>query len=253
MGISLFTGAGEDIGQIMGVIALIWILSACYFLYKAETIGQKRSRMIYQRIILLFAIVATIIALNSVTIISSIDPDIAMIIQAVSLAWLIGACYFLYRSLKHLELVGIKRREQKVRDDITYIDSEEKKPKLFISERHGLAGRPDFVLLVGSEHIPVELKTGRIPRGPLFSHILQVAAYCVLLEEEFGNPPPHGILRYGEVENEVEYDEGLKELVINKLGEMRRLMSSGDVHRNHNKPGKCRSCSRRGVCPERLA
>jgi CRISPR-associated exonuclease Cas4 len=252
MGISLVFRAGEDIGQIMGVIALIWILAACYFLYKAETIAQKRSRMIYQRIILIFAIVATLLALNSVTLISTMDPNVGKIAQAISLAWLIAACYFLYRSLKHLELAGIKRRKQRVRHDITYIDSEEKKPKLFTSKRYGLSGRPDFVLLVGDEHVPVELKTGRVPRGPLFSHILQVAAYCVLLEEEFGKPPPHGIIRYGQVENEVEYDEGLKELVLNKIAEMRRLMKTGNAHRNHNKPGKCKNCSRRAVCPERL-
>ncbi|KYK30274.1 MAG: hypothetical protein AYK23_04590, partial [Candidatus Proteinoplasmatales archaeon SG8-5] len=163
MGLSLITGAGEDVGRIMGVIALIWILAACYFLYKAETIGQKRSRMIYQRIILIFAIVATLIALNSVTIMSSMDPDLAMISQAVSLAWLIGACYFLFRSLKHLEMASTKRREQRVRADIAYVDSEEKKPKLFVSQKYGLSGRPDYVLMVEDGHIPVDLKTGRVP------------------------------------------------------------------------------------------
>lgn len=252
MGISLVFRAGQDIGQIMGVISLIWILAACYFLYKAETIPHKKSRMIYQRIILIFAIVATIIALNSVTIMSSMDPDVAKISQAVSLAWLIGACYFLFRSLKQLEQASVRRSRQRVRHDIAYIDSDEKKPKLFISEELGLSGRPDFVLLIGDEHIPVELKTGRVPRGPLFSHILQVAAYCVLLEEEFGKRPPHGIIRYGQVENEIEYDEGLKDMVLNKLAEMRVLMRTGNVHRNHNKPGKCKNCSRRGICPERL-
>jgi len=252
MGISLVFKAGEDIGQIMGVIALIWILAACYFLYKAETIAHKRSRMIYQRIILIFAIVATVLALNSVTVLSTVDPEIAEIAQAISLAWLIGACYFLYRSLKHFERAAKKRRKQKVKHDISYIDTEERKPKLFLSDKYGLSGRPDYVLLVGDEHIPVELKTGRVPRGPLFSHILQVAAYCVLLEEEFGKPPPHGIIRYGSVENEIEYDESLKHLILSKMDEMRGLLKTGDAHRNHNKPGKCKFCSRRSICPERL-
>lgn len=252
MGISLVFKAGEDIGQIMGVMALIWILAACYFLYKAETISQKKSRMIYQRIILIFAIVATIIALNSVIILSEVDPEVAQIAQAISLAWLIGACYFLYRSLKQFEMATTKRRKQRVHHGITYVDSEVKKPKLLISKKIGLTGRPDLILLIGNEHIPVELKTGRVPRGPLFSHILQVAAYCVLIEEEFGKPPPHGIIRYGQIENEIEYDEGLKELVLNKMNEMRTLMKSGGAHRNHNKPGKCKSCSRRSICPEKL-
>src|SRR2546428_11177016 len=105
----------------------------------------------------------------------------------------------------------------------------------------------------GEHHIPVELKTGRVPRGPLFSHILQVAAYCFLLEEEYGKPPPYGIIRYGETSFEIEYNEDQKKLVLQKLAEMRTAITKGGAHRNHNRPGKCIHCSRRSGCPERLA
>src|SRR5207253_1999892 len=74
--------------------------------------------------------------------------------------------------------------------DLVYIDSAAERPKLFVSKKHGLSGRPDAVVMDGEHHIPVELKTGRVPRGPLFSHILQVVAYCVLLEDEYGGAPP---------------------------------------------------------------
>jgi len=74
----------------------------------------------------------------------------------------------------------------------------------------------------------------------------------VLMEEEFGKPPSHGIIRYGQAEHVVEYDQALKEMVLMKLDEMRALMRTGDVHRNHAKEGKCRHCSRRHVCPEKL-
>ena len=72
------------------------------------------------------------------------------------------------------------------------------------------------------------------------------------LEEEFGIPPSHGIIRYGQVENDVEYDAALKAMVLSKLGEMRDLMKTGNAHRNHNKPGKCKNCSRKSACPERI-
>jgi len=255
VGVSFMVEVEQDIGMIMGVIALIWILAACYFLYKAETMPKGASTMRYQRIILIFAVVAAVLGVNSVTLLSEFfQPKVAQILQAISLAWLIGACYFLYHSLKRVELAIFKRKKHKIRHDITYIDSKKKKPKLFVSKNYGLSGRPDFVLMVGNEHIPVELKTGRVPRGPLFSHILQVATYCILMEEEFGSPPSHGIIRYGQEENEIEYDEGLKDLVLKKADEMRDFINIGDgVHRNHNKPGKCRHCSRRKVCPEKLA
>ncbi|MDO9537877.1 MAG: CRISPR-associated protein Cas4 [Thermoplasmata archaeon] len=253
IGVSLVFEVGQDIGMIMGVIALIWILAACYFLYKAESMPRGSSNLKYQRIILIFAVVAAVIGVNSVTLLSDFfQPKMAQILQAISLAWLVAACYFLYHSLKRFELALFKRRKHQVSQQITYVDSNDRKPKLFVSEKYGLSGRPDYVLLVADEHIPVEIKTGRVPRGPLFSHILQVAAYCVLIEEEFGKPPSHGILRYGQTENEVEYDAALKEMVISKLVEMRAIMKTGTAHRNHNKPGKCRNCSRKSVCPERL-
>ena len=255
IGVSFMVEVGQDIGMIMSVIALIWILAACYFLYKAETMPKGASTLRYQRIILIFAIVAAVLGVNSVTLLSEFfQPKAAQILQAISLAWLVGACYFLYHSLKKAELAMFRRKKHKLQHDIAYIDSKKKKPKLFVSERHGLSGRPDFVLLVENEHIPVELKTGRVPRGPLFSHIMQVATYCILMEDEFGDPPSHGLIRYGQVEYEVDYEEGLKDLVLSKAVEMRQFMKSGGgVHRNHNKAGKCRHCSRRAVCPEKLA
>ena len=90
-------------------------------------------------------------------------------------------------------------------------------------------------------------------RGPLFSHILQVVAYCVLLEEEYGHAPPYGIIRYGDTAFEIEYNEDQKSLLLQKLGEMRAAIARGGAHRNHNRPGKCIHCSRRAACPERLA
>ena len=51
---------------------------------------------------------------------------------------------------------------------------------------------------------------------------------------------------------EIEFDEGLEELVLLKVEEMRRIMRHGGAHRNHNREGKCRNCSRRHLCPESL-
>lgn len=253
IGLSLLFEVEVDVSLAMGVVALIWILAACYFLYKAETVPKGPSTLRYQRIILIFAVVAAVIGVNSVTLLAGFfQPKAAEILQAISLAWLVAACYFLYHSLKKAEQAMFKRRKHQVKQEIAYVDTMDRKPKLFVSERYGLRGRPDYVLLINEDHIPVEVKTGRVPRGPLFSHILQVAAYCLLIEEEFGKAPSHGVIRYGQVENEVEYDRALRDMVTAKLGEMRAIMRTGSAHRNHSKPGKCAHCSRRGVCPESL-
>ncbi len=61
------------------------------------------------------------------------------------------------------------------------------------------------------------------------------------------------MIRYGDGSHDIEYNDDLKRLVLQKMGEMRACIAKGEAHRNHNRPGKCLHCSRRSVCPERLA
>ncbi len=172
-------------------------------------------------------------------------------VEVMALVWLVGASYFLYRTMRSTEIIEALRKEYRVRGEIEYIDIDDS--KVFKSERYGLSGRPDYVIKLEAGLIPVEEKKGRTPRGPLFSHIIQVAAYCMLIEDVTGNAPPYGLLKYPEHDHEIEYNEDLKALVLEKLAEMRRLLETEECHRNHERPGKCVSCSRREVCPERLA
>ncbi|MCJ2563475.1 MAG: PD-(D/E)XK nuclease family protein [Candidatus Thermoplasmatota archaeon] len=244
----------QIVGEILSAISLIWLLASSYFLYKAETLSTPLDRLISERVVLSFAMIATVIAIFSVSLVVFESVLLSQVLQVIALSWLVGAAYFLYRSLKHLQVAKAKRESYDVRDGkIAFIDDERIRPMMFVSEKHGLRGRPDYVVLEEEFHIPVEIKTGRTPRGPLFSHILQTAAYCVLLEEEYGDPPPYGILKYGEVEHEIDYTPDLKELVLSKLEEMRKARRTGVVHRNHGRRMKCVHCSRRSVCPEKLA
>ncbi len=253
LGIAFIYSAEPDLGMIMGVVALIWLLAAVYFLYRAETITTKMEKLLAERIILTFAMVATVIAIFMVVFTLIEDVKVAQIVEAVALLWLIGATFFLYRSLRFLELATIAREKHGIgSDDIVYIDELDERPKMFVSKKYGLRGRPDYVLLSGEDHIPVEVKTGRNPRGPLFSHILQTGTYCLLLEEEYGKPPPFGLLKYENSQHEIDYTSDMKKLVLNKLLEMRELMVTKNVHRNHNRKGKCINCSRRDKCPEKL-
>jgi len=238
------------ISQILGIVALIWVLAASFFLYKASRTKIDSLVMNYERLILGFAIVAVVIGVNSVAFLFT-DVKLAEILEAVAIIWLVGASYFLYRSLRSTEIVDALRNEFRVKGKIEYIDMDQS--KVFKSERYGLTGRPDYIIKLKDQLIPVEEKKGRTPRGPLFSHILQIAAYCLLIEETNGTAPSHGLLKYPEHEHDIEYNEDLKKVLLEKLEEMRGVIAKQDAHRNHNRPGKCLNCSRREVCPERLA
>lgn len=174
----------------------------------------------------------------------------------ISLVWLLTAVLLFRLGLTYYERVKAKRASMAAAEGaIVYVGegkSIDEDPALF-SHRLGLVGAPDSVVEREGNYIPVELKTGRVPKGPLFSHILQLAAYCALVEEKYGRAPPYGLIQYGKVaEFEIEYNDDQRRLLEDKLSEMRSALKSKDVHRNHNRPGKCAGCSRREGCPERL-
>jgi CRISPR-associated exonuclease Cas4 len=164
------------------------------------------------------------------------QPELAIILEIIALLWLIAASLALYVSIQNGRKAREIRERRAIQGEIKYVD--DGKPRMLRSDRLGLQGRPDYILEVEGDMVPVELKSGRTPKGPLFSHILQLAAYSVLLEDE-GEKVTHGILRYEEAEHEIEYNQDLRRMVVSKLDEMRVLMKNGEVHRNHHRP-KCR-------------
>ncbi len=117
-----------------------------------------------------------------------------------------------------------------------------------------LVGKPDY--LVKQEDgglIPVELKSGRAPTEPHESHALQLAAYCLLVHENYGVRPSYGILQYKDKAFAIDYTEDLEEDLLDLLAEMREAMFDGEVDRNHNDWGRCAKCGVRRYCHQRLA
>ena len=204
----------------------------------------------------IFSIVATILAIVAlaISVFQTVEWSYAAI--ALGLVWLLAASMFLYVSTKNTER-AIRARSKTGIATGHVVDvgaSAESGESIMESPTYGLRGLPDVVLRVEDELIPVEVKTGRVPKGPLFSHILQLAAYCLLIEERQGRPPPYGVLQYGKhVRHEIDYNDELKWTLVNKLIEMRQSIRTKEAHRNHRRPGKCASCSRREGCVERLA
>jgi CRISPR-associated exonuclease Cas4 len=65
--------------------------------------------------------------------------------------------------------------------------------EVLISHRHGLTGKPDYMSREGEELIPVERKSRSVSAtGAYDGEILQLATYCLLVEERFGKVVPPG-------------------------------------------------------------
>jgi CRISPR-associated exonuclease Cas4 len=118
----------------------------------------------------------------------------------------------------------------------------------------GLSGKPDYLVQQDDGSIvPVELKSGRAPDEPWEGHILQVAAYCLLVSETYGVRPAFGILQYKNKAFAIDYSDSLEEDLLDLLAEMRESQFEGELDRDHNEWQRCNGCSVRRHCYQRLA
>ncbi len=120
------------------------------------------------------------------------------------------------------------------------------------SNRHRLTGRPDYLVRGREGVVPVEVKSGTAPEQPYPAHVLQLAAYCLLVEEQEGQAPPYGILKYGDRAFEVDYTPVLRTELLRTLDGIRRDLGARDVDRDHDDPSRCRGCGFRDRCDQRL-
>jgi CRISPR-associated exonuclease Cas4 len=131
----------------------------------------------------------------------------------------------------------------------------EPQEKPLVSHRRRLAGRPDYLVRTDEGIIPVEAKSTRCPANgvPYESHLMQLASYCLLVEETTGAGVPFGVIRYRDRQLRVDYTDELREALLALLAEMREARTAADVHRSHVETARCAGCSYREICDESLA
>ena len=121
------------------------------------------------------------------------------------------------------------------------------------ARRYGLTGRPDYVLEHGRALIPVEVKPGRQAQRPYESDLMQLAAYCLLVEETSGVAPPYGLLRYARHTFRLPYTQAVRDELLTLLDEMRDALDDYDCERSHDDARRCAGCGFVEVCDEALA
>jgi CRISPR-associated exonuclease Cas4 len=119
----------------------------------------------------------------------------------------------------------------------------------FFSKRSRLTGKPDYIVRKENYYVPVEVKSGR-GVNPNQSQVLQLAAYCQLLEDTSGVFVPEGILVYNNVPYTIAFDPKLRFELESVMKSMRTSLRNGVVKRNHEEPGRCRHCSMKRYCTD---
>tara|TARA_B000000532_G_scaffold33912_1_gene23710 strand:+ start:308 stop:1477 length:1170 start_codon:yes stop_codon:yes gene_type:complete len=198
---------------------------------------------------------ATIFGLHAIGLMWAEDKEQAgFILVTVAMIWTLLASWQLQRALLADNALEVARINAGLDEntDVAYSD-DEATAGLLVDDLSGLRGRPDQIVIVDGEFIPVEQKTGKIPENPHKSHKMQLLAYLHLVESTTGRKPPYGVLKYGsENLHTIDWNEENEHQLFSAVKEVQRLMVQGGAERNHNRKGKCESCSRRYACDSSL-
>lgn len=125
--------------------------------------------------------------------------------------------------------------------------------QVLVAAQLRLAGKPDYLVQeTDGMIVPVELKSAKAPAEPHEGHILQLAAYCLLVTENYGVRPEYGIIQYNDRAFAVDFTDDLEEDLLDFLAEMRQDLFAVNVDRDHNDWARCTRCGVRGHCAQRL-
>lgn len=126
-----------------------------------------------------------------------------------------------------------------------------KPERTYYDAETGLSGKPDFIIDGWGTSTPIEVKSGRTPDSPYPGHVMQLAAYCYLIERCDRRSVRRGILRYPETSFEISYTIELRRRLLATLEALRKAEAEG-YPRTHRDFTKCRGCGYRSHCDERL-
>lgn len=165
----------------------------------------------------------------------------------------VAAVIYVVKYLIKVRVKTVRNMHLIEKGEICYTDLSVPAKPLF-SRRYLLAGKPDYIVRNTRSIIPVEVKTGWSERTPYKGHVLQLAAYCQILEDAEGCFVPYGILVYdGKQRFKVRFDPSLRFELEQTIQRMRQDQQNGrNIQRNHDESQRCAACSLQVYCDEKL-
>lgn len=154
-----------------------------------------------------------------------------LIIALVLIA--IGAVALFFFRSQHITLGSLA-------GDQIYQDTPSSPGDILYATSVPLSGKPDYIIHDKNGIIPIEVKTGKTPDYPYESHIMQLMAYCLLIEEHYKSRPPGGIIRYQQTGKEfkIAYTKEAEDAVRKLVTEILHKRASGEepqcTHPEHN-------------------
>lgn len=109
-----------------------------------------------------------------------------------------------------------------------YEDSEKRPGEILTAKTIPLVGKPDYLIEEKGIIIPIEIKTGSTPDSPYLNHTMQLMAYCLLVEEYFGQRPPGGYLKYPYKEFKISYTKEAEQSIRDVVSEILKKKKTGE-------------------------
>ncbi len=160
---------------------------------------------------------------------------------------LIAAAFILLNARHQRRLGGLPEGE------LVYADVDGEDCPVLVSKRYGIKGKPDALVRTASGGIvPVERKKAPATRRPYDGDLMQAAAYCVLVEEIYGQAPPFMRIQYADRWFDEPYTPQRKEWVLRTCERLRQARRQSDSSRSHRIAAKCRNCGQRPNCGQAL-
>lgn len=116
------------------------------------------------------------------------------------------------------------------------------------SERLGLSGKLDLLIVSGQDYFPVDFKYTR--GRPHRNHLVQLAGYALLVEENFKTSVQTAFIYLVPIQQVVAVDlsRGLKEQTLGYLDDIRTMVREGLLPPATSVRGRCTDCEFRNYC-----
>ena len=119
------------------------------------------------------------------------------------------------------------------------------------SDELQLKGIIDRIEVYEKGYVPVELKTGKMPKEGVWpGHRVQIAAYAMLLEEKFNTKVKEGFVNYLDAKEtrHIAINPYMKEEIRQLVNEVQELLNSHNPPQQVENKNKCAYCGMRDTC-----
>jgi|TARA_Y100000310_G_C20661040_1_gene804814 CRISPR-associated protein Cas4 len=119
------------------------------------------------------------------------------------------------------------------------------------SDNLQLKGIVDKVEIYENGYVPIELKTGKMPKeGAWPGHKIQIIAYSMLIEEKFKTKVKEGFVNYLDAKQtrRITINPFMRQEILNLVKEVREMLKSHDLPNYCGNKNKCINCGLRETC-----